>query len=138
MVKMGDLCGTTMSLRCQLPTEDLDALVSITSGEDLANLIEEYDRVASPPACLKIKAFLSLPRSAKKISPPSSLASSSRSPSPSYRTNVGFTPRSLKPVVPKSVGFPLCMENSAGKMPQHYGYGSPGHVYLVHNGNHWQ
>ncbi|OWM89685.1 uncharacterized protein LOC116201672 [Punica granatum] len=140
MVKMGELCGTTMSLRCQLPTEDLDALVSITSDEDLANLIEEYDRAASPLSCLKIRAFLSPPKSAKKISPPSSLASSSnsRSPSPSYRTTVGFTPRFSKPMMPKPVGFPVCMEKSAGKIPQHHGYGSPGHVYLVHNGNHWQ
>lgn len=138
MVKMGELCGKAMSLRCQLPTEDLDALVSITSDEDLANLIEEYDRVASPPKCLKIKAFLSLPKSAKKTSPPSSVASSSRSPSPSCSTTVGFSPRFSKPVMPKPVGFPLCLKKSAGKVPQHYGYGSPGHVYLVHNGNHWQ
>lgn len=138
MVKMGELCGLAMSLRCQLPTEDLDALVSITSDEDLANLIEEYDRVASPPSCLKIKAFLSLPKSAKKTSPPSSLASSSRSTSPSYRTTVGFTPRFSKPVMPKPVGLPLCLEKSAGKVPRHYCYGSPGLVHLVHNGNHWQ
>ncbi|KAK4762448.1 hypothetical protein SAY86_008216 [Trapa natans] len=140
LVKMEELCGMTMSLRCQLPTEDLDALVSITSDEDLANLIEEYDRVSPllPPQCLKIKAFLSPPKSARKTSPPSSLASSSRSPSPPYSTNVGFTPRFLKPVMAKSVGFPLCMGNPAGKMPQHYGYGSPGHVYLVHNGKHRQ
>ncbi|CAL5349828.1 unnamed protein product [Camellia sinensis] len=82
MVKMGELCGgTSVSLRCQLPTEDLDALVSITSDEDLSNLIEEYDRASSPP--LKIRAFLSLPKSAKKLSPPPSSAaagSSSRFP----------------------------------------------------------
>ncbi|XWS22648.1 hypothetical protein CRYUN_Cryun29cG0054300 [Craigia yunnanensis] len=34
-LKMGEMCGTAVSLRCQLPTEDLDALVSITSDEDL-------------------------------------------------------------------------------------------------------
>lgn len=133
---MAELCGTAMSLRCQLPTEDLDALVSITSDEDLANIVEEYDQAASPPPCLKIRAFLSLPKSSKKISPSSSLASPSRSPSPPYSTTVGFTPRFLKPLVPKPVGFPLCMEKSAGKMPQYYGYASPGRVYLVHNGNH--
>ncbi|XVE85159.1 hypothetical protein DITRI_Ditri17bG0069200 [Diplodiscus trichospermus] len=78
-LKMGEMCGTAVSLRCQLPTEDLDALVSITSDEDLVNLIEEYDRVASPPSSLKIRAFLSRPKSSKKtISPPSSSASSSR------------------------------------------------------------
>ncbi|MBA0682543.1 hypothetical protein Goari_024253, partial [Gossypium aridum] len=54
LVKMGEMYGSAVSLRCQLPTEDLDALVSITSDEDLANLIEEYDRVASPPSSIKI------------------------------------------------------------------------------------
>ncbi|KAL2511095.1 PB1 domain-containing protein [Abeliophyllum distichum] len=55
-----------------LPTEDLDALVSITSNEDLANLIEEYDRVAPLPAppSLKIRAFPSVPKTSKKVSPP--------------------------------------------------------------------
>lgn len=58
--KMGELCGSGMaSLRCQLPTEDLDALVSVTSDEDLANLIEEYD-LANPDRIVsfKIRAFL--------------------------------------------------------------------------------
>ncbi|KAG5520792.1 hypothetical protein RHGRI_033387 [Rhododendron griersonianum] len=68
MVKLVEMCGTSVSLRCQLPSEDLDALVSITSNEDLANLVEEYDRAASP----KIRAFLSPLRSVKKISPPPS------------------------------------------------------------------
>ncbi|KAJ6351559.1 hypothetical protein OIU78_007473 [Salix suchowensis] len=70
LLKLGELCGTSVSLRCQLPKEDLDALVSITSDEDLANLIEEYDRAgaATPAASLKIRAFLSLPK--KIYSPP--------------------------------------------------------------------
>ncbi|KAK4765511.1 hypothetical protein SAY86_026601 [Trapa natans] len=121
MVKMAELCGTAMSLRCQLPAEDLDALVSITSEEDLANMIEEYDRAATPPTCLKIRAFLFLPRSAQKISHPSSLASSSRSPSPPYSTAIGSNPRFSKPMMYKPIGFPLCMERSAVKMPQFYG-----------------
>ncbi|KAM1047476.1 hypothetical protein ACFX15_026249 [Malus domestica] len=60
--KLTELCGpsvTAVSLRCQLPTEDLDALVSIKSDEDLVNLIEEYDRAASS-ANMKIRALLSL------------------------------------------------------------------------------
>ncbi|KAL6974413.1 hypothetical protein U1Q18_028596 [Sarracenia purpurea var. burkii] len=71
LVKLEELCGSSVSLRCQLPTEDLDALVSITPDEDLANLIEEYDRVASPTSALKIRAFLFPPRTTKKISSPS-------------------------------------------------------------------
>ncbi|XP_020245471.1 uncharacterized protein LOC109823605 [Asparagus officinalis] len=58
--KMGELCGWgSVSLRCQLPTEDLDALVSITSDEDLANLYEEYDLASRDHLLpLKIRAFL--------------------------------------------------------------------------------
>ena len=74
-MKLGELCGSAVSLRCQLPNEDLDALVSITSDEDLANLIEEYDRVASPSS-LKIRAFLSPPKPLKKVSDASSSSSS--------------------------------------------------------------
>ncbi|GLU03140.1 hypothetical protein SLE2022_203570 [Rubroshorea leprosula] len=134
-LKLGEMCGTAVCLRCQLPAEDLDALVSITSDEDLANLIEEYDRVASPPSSLKIRAFLSPPKSTKKsISPPTSSASSSKS--------TCSTPRQpyIRPLS-APVAFPLCMEKSSGKAP-HYGYhahhGSPSHIYLIHNGNHWQ
>ncbi|XWS34722.1 hypothetical protein CRYUN_Cryun21dG0062300 [Craigia yunnanensis] len=134
-LKMGEMCGTAVSLRCQLPTEDLDALVSITSDEDLANLIEEYDRVASPPPSLKIRAFLSLPKSTKKpISPPSSSASSSKSSSSSTPRFSGIRQISRTPVV-----FPVCSEKSAGKSIPYYGYhGNSSHIYLIHNGNHWQ
>lgn len=63
-MKLGELCGTPVALRCQLPTEDLDALISITCDEDLVNLIEEYDPTSS--ASTKIRAFLTL----NKISSP--------------------------------------------------------------------
>ncbi|XP_057949221.1 protein PAL OF QUIRKY isoform X2 [Malania oleifera] len=122
LVKLGDLCGSSVSLRCQLPTEDLDALVSITSDEDLANLIEEYDRAASissaTSSSIKIRAFLSPPKSLKKISPPpssapsskSSVASASRFPAPAA------DPR-FRQVFPRPVVFPLCFEkSSAGKV----------------------
>ncbi|KAG0455385.1 hypothetical protein HPP92_024677 [Vanilla planifolia] len=59
-VKLKELCGwQDVSLRCQLPTEDLDALVSITSDEDLVNVIEEFDlanRDRKYP--IKVRAFL--------------------------------------------------------------------------------
>ncbi|XWS63724.1 hypothetical protein CRYUN_Cryun06bG0126200 [Craigia yunnanensis] len=137
---MEEMCGKAVSLRCQLPTEDLDALVSITSDEDLANLIEEYDRVASPPSSLKIRAFLSLPKSTKKpISSPSSSASSSSS-----KSSTSSTPRfsCIRQISGTPVAFPLCSEKSAGKSIPYYGYhvyhGNPSHIYLIHNGNHWQ
>ncbi|KAK6116549.1 hypothetical protein DH2020_049655 [Rehmannia glutinosa] len=78
LVKLREMCGTSVSLRCQLPTEDLDALVSITSDEDLANLIEEYDRAAAavaPPSSVKIRAFLSAPKTTRKSSSPTSSVS---------------------------------------------------------------
>lgn len=80
LVKLGEMCGSSMSLRCQLPNEDLDALVSITSDEDLANLIEEHDRASTISSSLKIRAFLFPPKSTKKIvSPPPSITSSTSS-----------------------------------------------------------
>ncbi|CAI9112730.1 OLC1v1013215C3 [Oldenlandia corymbosa var. corymbosa] len=73
MVKFGELCGTSMNLKCKLPNEDLDVLISVKSDEDLANLINEYDRFSE--ACkkeMKIRAVLFPVQSLKKISPPSS------------------------------------------------------------------
>lgn len=145
MLKLSELCGASVSLRCQLPTEDLDALVSITCDEDLVNLIEEYDRTASPPSALKIRAFLSPPKSIKKISPPPSSASSSsshgtapistpRSPAPAFCDHH----RCLRQIAPQ-----MAFQKSAaaaGKVPYcaYRANGTPGHIYLIHNGNHWQ
>ncbi|GER51553.1 octicosapeptide/Phox/Bem1p family protein [Striga asiatica] len=143
VVKLAEMCGASVNLRCQLPTEDLDALVSVTSDEDLANLIEEYHRASAPP---KIRAFLS---ARKSPSPPSSASSSSSSSSGSE------SPKSLlrsgrcvchasRPPVHPNAG-----EKAAGKVPIKYGYqfqyhrhghGSGGRrpVYVIHNGGHWQ
>ncbi|KAE8710221.1 octicosapeptide/Phox/Bem1p domain-containing family protein [Hibiscus syriacus] len=139
MLKMGEMYGgKSVILRCQLPKEDLDALVSITSDEDLTNLIEEYDRLASSPS-LKIRALLSFPKSTKKaISPSSSSASSSKSSSSSPSSTPRF------PCIPQisgtPVAFPLC--SATGKNIPYCGYdvhhGNPCHAYLVHNRNHWQ
>lgn len=41
------LDGRSFTLKYQLPNEDLDSLVSITTDEDLENMIEEYDRTTS-------------------------------------------------------------------------------------------
>nr|XP_043606254.1 uncharacterized protein LOC122578371 [Erigeron canadensis] len=83
-VKLEELCGTPVALlRCQLPSEDLDALVSITSDEDLVNLIEEYERTQQQPPDFKVRAFLSLP---KNPSSPISSPIASCSP-PRFRTN---------------------------------------------------
>ncbi|KGN51755.1 uncharacterized protein LOC101222057 [Cucumis sativus] len=148
LLKLGQLCGTCVSLRCQLPSEDLDALVSITSDEDLANLIEEYDRAASPPSFLKIRAFLSLPKSVKKNPLSSSSASSSSSSSkPSSPITAISSPRISTQVpdycvhqIPTPVRFSYRWKKSQSKVP-HCSYhlqGNPSHIYLIHNGNHWQ
>ncbi|KZV25668.1 hypothetical protein F511_04729 [Dorcoceras hygrometricum] len=69
MVKFGGSCGSSMRLKCKLPSEDLDVLISIGSDEDLRNVIEEYDRV-SPGE--KIRAVLFPVEPTKKVSPPTS------------------------------------------------------------------
>ncbi|KAL1536944.1 hypothetical protein AAHA92_29513 [Salvia divinorum] len=43
-------------LKYQLPDEDLDSLISVVSDEDLANMLEEYDRI-SPPARIRLFLF---------------------------------------------------------------------------------
>lgn len=142
LVKLGELCGKNcVSLRCQLPVEDLDALVSITSDEDLFNLIEEYDRAES----VKIRAFLWLP---KNTSPPLSSASTSpKSPSNSpIAANVCHCNSRFSPVVsadqftrhtPTQAGYAMLRKKSAGKLPC-YANGNPTRVQLIHNANHWQ
>ncbi|KAL6973164.1 hypothetical protein U1Q18_027344 [Sarracenia purpurea var. burkii] len=73
MVRFGELCGSSVSLKCKLPTEDLDLLISITSDQDLANVIDEYDRFSlSTHKDVKIIAVLVPIKSLKKISPVSS------------------------------------------------------------------
>ncbi|GLJ32070.1 hypothetical protein SUGI_0645810 [Cryptomeria japonica] len=53
VTKMTEILGSSVALKFQLPTEDLDALVSIKSDEDLKNLLEEYERLE-----VKVRAFL--------------------------------------------------------------------------------
>ncbi|XP_052180773.1 uncharacterized protein LOC127793977 [Diospyros lotus] len=78
MVRFGELCGSSMSLKCKLPSEDLDLLVSVTCDEDLANVIDEYDRYAlsTRKEDLKVRAVLLPLKSLKNISPPTSTGSS--------------------------------------------------------------
>ncbi|EEF36076.1 ATP binding protein, putative [Ricinus communis] len=41
------LNGRSFTLKYQLPSEDLDSLISVTTDEDLDNMIDEYDRTSS-------------------------------------------------------------------------------------------
>ncbi|KAM3270406.1 hypothetical protein P3S67_029513 [Capsicum chacoense] len=49
------LAGRPFWLKYQLPNEDLDSLISVTTDEDLENMIDEYDRVAKAS---RIRVFL--------------------------------------------------------------------------------
>ncbi|XP_031476543.1 uncharacterized protein LOC116248082 [Nymphaea colorata] len=71
-VKLGEMSAEpSVIIRCQLPTDDLDALVSVSSDEDVRNLIEEYDRFNQGKATpLKVRTFL-WPRRSKPEAPPS-------------------------------------------------------------------
>lgn len=59
------------TLKYQLPTEELDSLISVTTDEDLENMVEEYDRTvsASPlrPSRLRLFLFLSKPETAASM-----------------------------------------------------------------------
>ncbi|KAL3501133.1 hypothetical protein ACH5RR_035582 [Cinchona calisaya] len=156
VVKLGEMCGTTVNLRCQLPTEDMDALVSITSDEDLANLIEEYDRAAASASAsssqitsntLKIRAFIAPP---KKLSPTPSIASSSSNSNDATSPNSSLystaaTASLISSKCPKPAANDRCIhqimarpaiayphplisyEKTAAKMlPHQYGYYGPG------------
>ncbi|XP_018813879.1 uncharacterized protein LOC108985876 [Juglans regia] len=118
MVKLGEFCGYSVTLRCQLPSGDLETLISITSDEDLANLIEEYNRASSSMSHpLKIRAVLSPPKSLKKISPPPSVDfSASRSPfvtaeSLGNSAAYHYVPRTYSP----PIGYPAGARNCSAK-----------------------
>lgn len=56
------LNGRPFTLKYQLPNEDLDSLVSITTDEDFENMVEEYDRLSesstSSLSSSRIRLFL--------------------------------------------------------------------------------
>ncbi|RZC61392.1 hypothetical protein C5167_023142 [Papaver somniferum] len=53
------LNGRSFTLKYQLPNEDLDSLISVSTDEDLENMIEEYDRTsAASVKTSRIRLFL--------------------------------------------------------------------------------
>lgn len=60
------LDGRKFTLKYQLPNEELDSLISVSSDEDLDNMVEEYDRIAAnndsflKPASSRVRLFLFL------------------------------------------------------------------------------
>ncbi|KAF8768839.1 hypothetical protein HU200_007402 [Digitaria exilis] len=155
--KLRDMCGwEEVSLRCQLPTEDLDALVSVTSDDDLANLLEEYDAAISKEdpllQPLKIRAFLfpirapsSLqPRRSSPSTPSSSVSRPSTSSAHFHRQNT-FPLAAAAARLPSPTCAPWWWagaRTARAHQPQRYGRDSHGEAwpvrYLVHNGSHWQ
>lgn len=49
-----------MTVKYQLPNEDLDALISVTTDEDVDNMMEEYDRITQNqnPKAARLRLFL--------------------------------------------------------------------------------
>ncbi|KAJ1380772.1 PB1 domain [Sesbania bispinosa] len=77
------LNGRPFTLKYQLPNEDLDSLISVTTDEDLENMIDEYDRTTSAnssikPSRIRLFLFPSKPDSTHSI-PPQILDTSAKS-----------------------------------------------------------
>ncbi|KAF2563525.1 hypothetical protein F2Q70_00016868 [Brassica cretica] len=59
--KLAKLSGkSNISVKYQLPNEDLDALISVSTDEDVENMMDEYDRVAQNqnPRSSRLRLFL--------------------------------------------------------------------------------
>ncbi|CAL9233076.1 unnamed protein product [Arabidopsis halleri] len=59
--KLAKLSGkSNISVKYQLPNEDLDALISVSTDEDVENMMDEYDRVAQNqnPRASRLRLFL--------------------------------------------------------------------------------
>ncbi|KAL8489877.1 hypothetical protein ACS0TY_025679 [Phlomoides rotata] len=58
MKKTVGMCNQPHSIKYQLPGEDLDALISVSSDEDLQNMIDEYYGVDKPEGSQRLRIFL--------------------------------------------------------------------------------
>ncbi|XP_050373464.1 uncharacterized protein LOC126791103 [Argentina anserina] len=68
------LNGRPFTLKYQLPSEDLDSLISVTTDDDLDNMIDEFDRTAShnssaKPARIRLFLFPLKPESTQSMGP---------------------------------------------------------------------
>lgn len=64
--KLCALCEADVCFKYQLPGEDLDALISVTTDDDLEHMMHEYDRLCRPsskPARLRLFLFPATPPS---------------------------------------------------------------------------
>ncbi|KAL1188780.1 Serine/threonine-protein kinase EDR1 [Cardamine amara subsp. amara] len=58
MQKTYALCNSPHTIKYQLPGEDLDALISVCSDEDLLHMIEEYQEAETKAGSQRIRVFL--------------------------------------------------------------------------------
>ncbi|XP_019175161.1 PREDICTED: uncharacterized protein LOC109170482 [Ipomoea nil] len=61
LVKLSKIAGTaSVVVKYQLPNEDLDSLITVTTDEDVENMMDEYDRVVaqSHKAAARLRLFL--------------------------------------------------------------------------------
>ncbi|KAK7841748.1 protein PAL OF QUIRKY [Quercus suber] len=61
LTRLSKLSGTTnVTVKYQLPNEDLDALISVTTDEDVENMLDEYDRCTQNqnPRSARLRLFL--------------------------------------------------------------------------------
>ncbi|XP_038710836.1 uncharacterized protein LOC120005324 [Tripterygium wilfordii] len=61
LIKLAKLSGcSNFSVKYQLPNEDLDALISVTTDEDVENMMEEYERLSNNhnPKAARLRLFL--------------------------------------------------------------------------------
>ncbi|TYH63335.1 hypothetical protein ES332_D07G184900v1 [Gossypium tomentosum] len=56
--RTSNFCNQPHSIKYQLPGEDLDALISVSSDEDLKNMIEEYHGLEKLKGSKKLRIFL--------------------------------------------------------------------------------
>lgn len=63
LAKLAKITGTiNMTIKYQLPSEDLDALISVSTDEDVENMMDEYDRLVQNhnPKSARLRLFLFL------------------------------------------------------------------------------
>ncbi|QHO57433.1 TIR-NBS-LRR type disease resistance protein [Arachis hypogaea] len=140
LVKLGELCGSSVTLRCQLPNGDLETLISVTNDEDLTHIIEEYDRASSKlPHPLKIRAVLFPPKSSRKVSPATSSPSLSSSASSSASHSPARSPYTSAESLPHAAAYrvvrqsrPVPIRNGSAKACCYNGQleGSPRSIIL--------
>ncbi|KAL4558588.1 hypothetical protein LXL04_036789 [Taraxacum kok-saghyz] len=53
-----EFCNQPHTIKYQLPGEDLDALISVSSNEDLQNMIEEYNGIGIRDSTSRLRVFL--------------------------------------------------------------------------------